>query len=181
MDTIGGSDHGMTEKPEINEGLFEVGDPTATPLSDPGGCSAGSRTMLGGFFILWLILSCAISYAIIRFVEPIYQALSMVNVESRKVDLFEPSIAREEKQRSYLQTEIELLRSNSVLGLALSNSAVSELPMIKEFARSQRRSSLEAGNPGHSRHPLDSDILGVERSERGRRPRQRSGQRLPIA
>ena len=89
MDTIGGSDHGMTEKPEINEGLFEVGDPTATPLSGPRRLFRRLTHNAGRILLLWLILSCAISYAIIRFVEPTYQALSMVNVESNRFDLFD--------------------------------------------------------------------------------------------
>ncbi len=132
MDTLGGSDHAMTEGVGPDEIVYEIGDPTRTP---PGRARRLFRRLMnnaGPILLLWLLLSSVISYAIVRFVEPTYQAYSMIRVESIELDLFDSSIARDERQPSYLQSEIELLRCNPVLELALSGSGVTGLPMIKD-------------------------------------------------
>ncbi len=134
METLGGSDHGMSEGVGTDEIVYEIGDRTTTP---PGGSRRLFRRLThnaGRILLLWLILSSAISYAIYRFVEPTYQASSMIRVESRQIDLFDSSILgdSQEAKPSYLQTEIEMLRSNLVLSLALSKSGVTSLPMIKD-------------------------------------------------
>ena len=85
--------------------------------------------------LIWLVLAAPLTYLIYRYVEPTYQAYGLVKVESNQPDLFGPSSSRDggNTQPTYLQTEIETIRSNPVLDLALSGATppIANHPMIK--------------------------------------------------
>ncbi len=85
--------------------------------------------------LVWLVLAAPLTYLIHRSVEPTYQAFGMVKVESNQPDLFGPSLNPfgNGSQPTYLQTEIESMRSNPVLELALSGNdpRIASYPMVK--------------------------------------------------
>lgn len=106
----------------------------ATPPS-----AVNSRLLLRGLMrnwwrilVIWLVLAAPLTYVVYRVVEPTYQAYAMINVESNRPELFDRGlVASDGSQPSYLQTEIEYLRSNPVLALALSKPTIEKLAMIK--------------------------------------------------
>ena len=73
------------------------------------------------------MISSALAYGIYHLVEPTYRATGMVKVESNQPDLFGPSmeLSGRESQSTYLLTEIETMKSNPVLDLALTRNAPS--------------------------------------------------------
>ncbi len=85
--------------------------------------------------LVWLVLAAPLTYLIHLSIEPTYQAFGMVKVESNQPDLFGPSMNPfgNGSQPTYLQTEIESMRSNPVLELALSGNdpRIASYPMVK--------------------------------------------------
>jgi polysaccharide biosynthesis transport protein len=85
--------------------------------------------------LVWLVLAAPLTYLIYRYVEPTYEAFGQVKVESNQPDLFGPSMNPfgSNSQPTYLQTEIESMRSNPVLELALTgnNPPIANYPMVK--------------------------------------------------
>src|SRR5271157_4310138 len=85
--------------------------------------------------MVWLVLAAPLTYLIHLSIEPTYQAFGMVKVESNQPDLFGPSMSPfgNGSQPTYLQTEIESMRSNPVLELALSGNdpRIASYPMVK--------------------------------------------------
>jgi polysaccharide biosynthesis transport protein len=79
------------------------------------------------------MISSALAYGIYRFVEPTYQAFGMVKVEFNQPDLFGPSmnLYGSNSEPTYLQTEIESIRSNPVLALTGDNPSITSYPMLK--------------------------------------------------
>ena len=84
---------------------------------------------------LWLVISSALTYGIYRFVEPTYLAFGLVKVESNQPDLFGPSMdpLGRNLPPSYLTTEIETMKSNPLLELALTGDSpsIANSPNIK--------------------------------------------------
>lgn len=111
-----------------------------TPAAPPS--PINSRLLFRGLarnwwriLLIWLVLAAPLTYLIYRYVEPTYQAYGLVKVESNQPDLFGPSSSRDggSTQPTYLQTEIETIKSNPVLDLALSGATppIANHPMIK--------------------------------------------------
>ena len=111
-----------------------------TPAAAP--TTIDSRLLLRGLarnwwriLLAWLVLAAPLTFLVFRFIEPTYQAYSMIRIVPNQPELFDhPLMARDGTQPSYLQTEIESIKSNPVLTLALSNSEfkIADYPMIKE-------------------------------------------------
>ena len=110
--------------------------PTAAPTT------IDSRLLLRGLarnwwriLMAWLVLAAPLTFLVFRFIEPTYQAFSMIKIVPNQPELFDhPLVGRDGMQPSYLQTEIESIKSNPVLELALSNPEynIANYPMIKE-------------------------------------------------
>src|SRR5271157_349420 len=85
--------------------------------------------------LIWLVLAPPLMYLIYRSVESTYQAFGMVKLESNQPDLFGPSMNPygSNSQPTYLLTEIESMRSNPVLDLALvrDDPSIAHYPMLK--------------------------------------------------
>src|SRR5271157_5191216 len=85
--------------------------------------------------LVWLVLAPPLMYLIYRSIEPTYQAFGMVKLESNQPDLFGPSMNPygSNSQPTYLLTEIESMRSNPVLDLALvrDDPSIAHYPMLK--------------------------------------------------
>jgi succinoglycan biosynthesis transport protein ExoP len=119
-----------------------------------------SRMLLRGLarnwwriLLVWLVLATPLTYLVYRYVEPTYQAYGLVKVESNQPDLFGPSMSRDGggSQPTYLQTEIESIRSNPVLDLALSDPSIENQPMLKKTNSTDPKTDL--------RKKLDIQIL----------------------
>ena len=115
---------------QVNVGPREVAVASAASPS-----SLNLRMLLRGLarnwwliLLVWLVLAAPLTYLIYRSVEPTYQAFGMVKVESNQPDLFGPSMNPygNDSHPTYLLTEIESMRSNPVLDLAMNRE---ELPI----------------------------------------------------
>ena len=83
--------------------------------------------------LIWIVLAAPLTYLVYRFVEPNYLASAQILVESKQPELFDHTLtAHDGSQPSYLQTEIETLRGNSVLEKALQNPELRKYPLVKE-------------------------------------------------
>jgi polysaccharide biosynthesis transport protein len=83
--------------------------------------------------LLWLAVSAPLAYLIFLFIEPIYQATSLIRVEPAAPHLFASSRSNETSGTagSYLQTQVQVIMSDQVLGAAVANPTVSILSTIK--------------------------------------------------
>jgi len=86
--------------------------------------------------LLWLVLVAPGIYLIYQYVQPSYVAIGMVKVESNQPDLFGPTANPfgNGSEPTYLSTEIESMRSNPVLELALTRDdpSIANYPMLKK-------------------------------------------------
>ena len=86
----------------------------------------------------WLVLAAPLTYLLYRLIEPTYQAYSMIKIESNQPELFDHGLIAHDgsgSQPSYLQTEVESIRSNPVLELAITSTVeprIANCPMIKQ-------------------------------------------------
>ena len=86
--------------------------------------------------ILWLVASTAATYFIYANVEPTFEAVSLLRVEPMQPPI---STARScladaemEAVKPYLQTQVSLIKSATVLEAAFANPAISNLPMVAQ-------------------------------------------------
>ena len=85
--------------------------------------------------LLWLGLSLPIAYLIYLFIQPTYEAFSVLRVEPATPNLFAPlhdQSGEIGRALPYLETQVQLIKSNTVLEAAVANQVVVQLPMIKE-------------------------------------------------
>ncbi len=109
----------------------------------PGGQAprAGRRSILGRLaaqwwriLSIWVLLSAPVAYLIYSFVEPTYEAVSLLEVVPTTTELYGPGLRSTldpAADQRYVSTQLKLLESNSVLDAALANPAISNLPMIR--------------------------------------------------
>ncbi len=84
--------------------------------------------------LLWLVISMPIIYLIHQFVEPRFEAFSILRVTPTSWQLYEPSGSQHVDFRGglpYLQTQIGLITSDRVLGPAIAEREVVNLSTIK--------------------------------------------------
>ena len=83
--------------------------------------------------LLWLAVSAPLAYLIFLFIQPTYQATSLIRVEPSAPNLFAASRSSENSGTAvpYLQTQVQLIKSDLVLGAAVASPTVSILPAIK--------------------------------------------------
>jgi capsular exopolysaccharide synthesis family protein len=83
--------------------------------------------------LLWLAVSAPVAFLIFQFIEPTYQATSMIRVEPSAPILFAPTRSSEISGTagSFLQTQVQLIKSDLVLGAAVASPTVAILPTIK--------------------------------------------------
>jgi capsular polysaccharide biosynthesis protein len=95
--------------------------------------------------LLWVAVAVPVAYLIYSFIEPTYEAVSLLRAEPAATDLFGPAlrVTRDPSETAaYLETQIQLIKSDSVLDAALANPAIGRLPMIrssKDFKAELRR------------------------------------------
>jgi len=83
--------------------------------------------------LLTLVVSAPLAYLIFLFIQPTYQAASLLRVEPSAPNVFAPSTDLANKTAfPYLQTQVQLIKSDQVLDAAVASPAVSILPVIKD-------------------------------------------------
>jgi len=84
--------------------------------------------------LLWLVVSAPLVYLIFLFIKPTYEAVSLLRVEPSAPHLFAQSSSSDNSGTAtpYLQTQVNLIKSDQVLGPAVANPQISTLPTIKE-------------------------------------------------
>jgi uncharacterized protein involved in exopolysaccharide biosynthesis len=102
---------------------------------------SGRRSILRGLaghwwriLSLWVLVSAPVTYLIYTLVDPTYEAISLLQAEPTTAELFSPALRGTpdtSADRRYLLTQINLLKSQSVLDAALARPEISGLPMIR--------------------------------------------------
>lgn len=84
--------------------------------------------------LFWLALGVPIACVIFWFIKPTYEAFSTLRVEPSAPNLFAPlrdPASETGRVLPYLETQVQLIRSNRVLEGAVANQAVAQLPMFQ--------------------------------------------------
>jgi uncharacterized protein involved in exopolysaccharide biosynthesis len=93
----------------------------------------------------WLVGSTVAAYLIYELIEPTFQAVSFLRVEPTQVQLFATGDWRGDRNsQSYLQTQVEIIKRDSVLEDAITIPTVVNLPRIKnsEDPRTELKNDL---------------------------------------
>jgi hypothetical protein len=103
----------------------------------------GSRSILRrlaghwrGILLLWLALAVPVVYLIYTFVEPTYEAFSLLQVQPTRTQLFGPDLhdgMDKSIAQPYLETQIQLIGSDKVLDGALAWPATATSPLIAKL------------------------------------------------
>jgi capsular exopolysaccharide synthesis family protein len=114
---------------------------SANDLAIPAETQFDPRVILRGLIrhwwqivLIWLALSIPAAYLIFLFIQPTYTAFSVLRVEPAAPDLFAPirdQAGEMNRATPYLETQVQLIKSNTVLEAAVANQSVSQYPMIK--------------------------------------------------
>ncbi len=82
--------------------------------------------------MLWLVASFPILFVIYRFVEPTYEAFSILRIEPKQARLLEMTDENVDltKVTQFLKTQANLLTTDNVLNAAIVNPNVVNLPLI---------------------------------------------------
>jgi capsular exopolysaccharide synthesis family protein len=83
-------------------------------------------------FSAWLVLSAGAAYSIYKFVQPTYEAYSVLKIEPVAPRLFErvQDFADSRSVGPYLQTQVQTIRSDRVLNTVIADPVVSKLPLV---------------------------------------------------
>jgi capsular exopolysaccharide synthesis family protein len=143
MDTIDRSDSNLpAQRPAVSLPARVPSPPafhelaiTSSPPINPQVIFRGLARHWWHILLLWLIVSAPVVYLIYAYVEPTFEAFSLLHFEPSRPVLWDP--AREhysdlKGMERYLQTQVSLIGSDRVLGEAVANPLVVNLPMIKQ-------------------------------------------------
>ncbi len=100
--------------------------------------------------LLWLVVATPLAYLIYMFVEPTYEAFSVLQIEPTKESLFSTGGQNPTDRESidYLQTQVQLITTDKVLDQALSaDPRIANLPGIKSSkdSKADLRKAMEVG------------------------------------
>ena len=109
-------------------------DQAATP-----GLQINARVILRGLtrhwwliLVLWLVVSAPIVFLVHLYIQPTYEAASLLRVDPAQQELFGPINRVENANSTYLQTQASLITSDKVLDPAVADALVVNLPTIKK-------------------------------------------------
>jgi succinoglycan biosynthesis transport protein ExoP len=84
--------------------------------------------------LLWLAVSTPVVYLILILVKPNFQAVSILQIEPAKPKLFSDNSSEGfdlKTVQPYIETQVQLIKSDRVLEPAIASSQIADLPMIK--------------------------------------------------
>jgi polysaccharide biosynthesis transport protein len=140
MDTIDRSNANLPAPISANLSLHRDLTP-ALPFDQAGtpGLQVNPRVLLRGLsrywwriLGLWLLVCTPIWFYIIRYVQPTYEASSLLKIEPVDPQLFSSLNKSESQGSTYLLTQKTVLTSDNVLEPTVENTLVANLPMIKK-------------------------------------------------
>src|SRR5262249_32936040 len=106
-----------------------------SPQINPQLIARGLARPWGRILLLWLVVSIPVAGVIWYFVPPGYEAQSLLRIEPTQIEVFSDSLQGGASDRrsiqDYIGTQIQLMKSNSVLDGAVANREVVNFPMIK--------------------------------------------------
>jgi succinoglycan biosynthesis transport protein ExoP len=155
MDTIDRYNTNLPAPVPANLSLLRDLTP-ALPADQAGtpGLQINPRVILRGLsrhwwriLALWLLVSAPIAFSISKFIEPTYEASSLLHIEPLATELFTANRVGESQGSTYLKTEVTVLTSDKVLEPVVANALVVNLPMIKKSVdpKSDLRQKLRVG------------------------------------
>jgi polysaccharide biosynthesis transport protein len=123
-------------------------------LATASSSQVSSKTLLRGLtrhwwqiLLVWVVVSTPVVFLIYRFIEPTFEAFSTLRVSPGSDRLFESSANHLSSSAvtPYLETQVSLITSDRVLGVAIANPEVVNLATIKESddARADLRKGME--------------------------------------
>ena len=129
----------------------------ASLLPAPGGASPGPINIVQAMLrviahhwwkilAIWAVLTGGLVFAINKRVKPTYESSGVLRIEPANRDLFGLGL-NSEAFGPFLQTQVELIRSPSVLSAALANQKVHGTTLVKEAKdpESELRTQLQVG------------------------------------
>jgi polysaccharide biosynthesis transport protein len=129
----------------------------ASLLPAPGGASPGPINIVQAMvrvithhwwkiLAIWAVLTGGLVFAINQRVKPTYESSGVLRIEPMNRDLFGLGL-NSEAFGTFLQTQVELIRSANVLSAALTDKKVAGTTMVKEAPdpQSELRSKLQVG------------------------------------
>jgi polysaccharide biosynthesis transport protein len=142
MDTIDRSNANLPAPVSASLSLHRDLTP-ALPFDQAGtpGLQVNPRVILRGLsrhwwhiLAAWLVVCVPIWFLINRFIQPTYEASSLLRIDPLAAELFSsPNKGTGESQNAtYLKTQVAVLTSDSVLEPTVANALVSKLDMIKK-------------------------------------------------
>ncbi len=105
-----------------------------TPQIDFRVLIRGLARYWGRILLLWLVISAPAAYLIYATVGPTYEAVSRIRVEPAQPNLYDALHQTGSDMRiseTYLQTQVNLMKTDQVLSRAVASESVNALPMIK--------------------------------------------------
>jgi succinoglycan biosynthesis transport protein ExoP len=98
--------------------------------------------------LLWLVISAPICFLIYQFIEPTYEATSLLRIDPAQQEIFGPINRQEIGNMTYLQTQLGMITSDKVLDSVLASPLVVNLPTIKKSQdpKNELRGKLRAWN-----------------------------------
>jgi capsular exopolysaccharide synthesis family protein len=84
---------------------------------------------------IWVVLTAGLVYGIQVRVKPVYEAFSVLRVEPGKQrDLFNLGLNSDDQFERFLKTQVEMIRSPSVINAVLANRDVAATAVVREAA-----------------------------------------------
>jgi succinoglycan biosynthesis transport protein ExoP len=144
MDTIDRSNTNLPAPLPANLPIYRDMTP-ALPVDQAGspGLQVNPRVILRGLtrhwwkiLGLWLLMSIPIVLTIRWYIQPTYEASSLLKIEPSALDLFNINsrLVVENQNSTHLKTQVTVLKSDQVLEPTVANALVVNLPMIKNSA-----------------------------------------------
>jgi capsular polysaccharide biosynthesis protein len=84
-------------------------------------------------FLVWLVVSAPLSFAVYTMVEPTYEATSLLQADPMHIDIYTDGALQSSRDdvKPYLLTQVQLIASDGVLDGALAKPGISSQPMIR--------------------------------------------------
>ena len=145
-------------------------DQTGTPALqiNPRMILRGLNRQWWRILALWLVVSAPIVVLIYQFVQPTYEAVSLLLIEPAQQDLFSAihtagMLENPNATTTYLETQVGLIKSTKVLNPAIADPLVVNLPTIKK-SEDPKSDLLEKLKVGSSENEPDQRLPGITRS-----------------
>ncbi len=151
MDTIDRPDSNVPARYPADSARMPAATSRDLAVASPNSPQVTPRILMRGLsrhwwriMLFWLVLSAPLAYLIYALVEPTYEAVSLLEAEPSPADIYGSTLRgtpNMSAEKPFLLTQVELLKSKSVLDAALAKPGISNLPMIR--SAKDRKAALQ--------------------------------------